>query len=162
MKILKTFFVLLLSFSIYGCSNKNFTQRNTAFVVFKTPSFKYADMSFIYSNDEYMKIDMYSSGASVMSLSIDSETVCMSMLECLDKKDFNSKVLSEHYEVDFIENIFKGQPILNKQNMNVSTLGFKQNVTSDSKYDIEYSVLNNKIKFRDRINKILIKIKRIP
>ena len=162
MKILQSLLLLTVGLLIQGCASKNFTNKSSALVVFKTPHLKYADMSFIYSNSEDMQIDMYSNGRSIMSLNIDTSSVCMSLFECMDKRSFNEKVLSSYYEDDILQKIFKGNSIFNEQNIVLTPNGFKQNVTSKDKYDIEYTVFNNKIKFRDRINKILIKIKRIP
>jgi len=157
----KIVFLALVGFVLSACSAKEYAKQESVFIVFKTPTFRHADLGFIYVNDEEMKIEIYSSGQAVMSLEVSQSAVCMSMLECMSKHSFNKEVLSENYPNTILDNIFKGKKIFNGTNVVKMGNGFTQNISNLSKYDITYSVLNKQIIFRDTINDVLIKVKRI-
>ena len=161
MQIKKSFFLLLTVLFINSCVPKEYTKQESIFIVFKTPTFKHADLGFIYVNDEEMKVEMYSNGQAVMALEIGNENICMSLLECLDKKSFNNKVLSAHYTKDILGHIFRGKPIYDAKMLVKTRNGFTQKLVEAGKYDIDYSVLNKQIIFRDTMNDILIKVKRL-
>jgi len=144
-----------------ACTNKTYTKHESVFIVFKTPTFKYADLGFIYENKDEIKVEIYSSGQAVLSLEVSQSFVCMSFLECMSKKSFNEEVLSAYYPVTILENIFKGQEIFNGINKIKTRNGFTQKLIKKDKYTINYSVLNKQIVFRDTINDILIKVKRL-
>ncbi len=152
--------VLSTIFFFSACGTTPYKSENTAFIVFKTPSFKYSDMGFVYENSTEVKAEIYGSGQALMSWTIKQDTVCMSLLACMSKKDFNARVLNAAYPQDILENIFRGEPIYKRQNIQKNRNGFTQKIISHNKYSIEYSVLNNDIVFRDTINDILIKIKK--
>jgi len=160
LKKVATIFTILLIFS--GCTNKNLVpQKNqeSAFIVIKTPSMRYADMGFIYKSDSFIKVEIYSMGQPIMSLDINGMNVCMSTFKCMEKKDFNTKMLSSSYPDTLLENIFKSKPIFNGKNLIKNKNGFSQKIIS-KEYNIEYSVYNNQTKFKDIQNNILIKIKK--
>ncbi len=161
MQIKKSFFLLLMALGLSGCATKEYTKQESIFIVFKTPTVKHADLGFIYANEEEMKIEMYSNGQAIMALEIGKETICMSLLECLDKKSFNAEILSEQYPLDILNHIFRGNPIYNGVNLVKTSNGFTQKIVKAGKYDIDYSILNKQIIFRDTINNILIKLKRL-
>jgi len=157
----KIVFPLLgLIFFLSACGNQPYLKENSAFIVFKTPTFKYADMGFVYENSSEVKAEIYGSGQAVMSLRISGDSVCMSLLACMSKKKFNQQILAADYPDMVLEHIFRGKPVFLGQNMNKTRNGFTQNIVKPNKYNIHYSVLNNEIIFRDTINKILIKIKK--
>ena len=160
--IFKKFLLLgLLSLLITACSTKEYSKQESVFIVFKTPTLKYADLGFIYENSDEIKVEMYSSGQAIMSLEITSYTVCMSFLQCMGKKSFNKKVLNRYYPTTILDNIFKGKEIFSGKNSIKKRNGFTQKIVDEGKYDINYSVLNKQIIFRDTINNILIKMKRV-
>ena len=128
--------------------------------MFKTPTFKYADMGFIYENDEEIKIEIYGSGQPLTSLEISETSVCMSLLECMGKSAFNKEVLSGMYPEDILENIFRGKALFNGLGLERKGDGFTQKIIKKDKYNIEFNVLNNQIIFHDTINTILIKVKK--
>jgi hypothetical protein len=115
----------------------------------------------MYENSEEMKIEIYSNGQAVMALEIGKENICMSLLECMNKKSFNQKILSKYYPVDILSHVFRGKKIFNGQNMVKMRNGFTQKLVKTDEYNINYSVLNKQIIFRDTINDILIKVKRL-
>jgi hypothetical protein len=143
---------------LWGCGEAAYTQQNSAYIVLKTPTFKYADMGFLYENDNEVKVEIYGSGQALMTLRVTKDSVCMSRLECMSKSTFNSRVLSVNYPKDTIGQIFRGKPIFAKDNIVQKRNGFTQKLINADKYHIEYSVLNNQILFRDTINQILIKV----
>ena len=157
-KFLCLFFGLIL---LNSCTTKEYEKQESVFIIFKTPTFKYADLGFMYQNNDEMKVEIYGSGKALMTLEISSENVCMSFLKCMSKKHFNEKVLSATYPDVIIGNIFRGKPIFNAKGLMKKRNGFTQNIVEQNKYNIHYSVLNKEIIFHDRINNISIKVKRM-
>ncbi len=158
MRYMKYFFMPLLLLVLWGCAEPGYTKQNSAYIVLKTPTFKYADMGFVYENGDELKAEIYSSGQALMTLRVTEDSVCMSRLECMSKTAFNSRVLSREYPRDTIEQIFRGKPVFGGAGMVQKRNGFTQKLVNTDKYHIEYSVLNNQILFRDTINEILIKV----
>jgi len=160
--LLKIFLLgMAFMFGLTGCGTKEYVKQKSVFIVFKTPTFKHADLGFMYENRNEMKIEIYSNGQAVMALEIGKENICMSLLECLDKKSFNQTVLSPYYPVDILNHIFRGKEIFSGLHHVQTRNGFTQNIVKANKYNINYSVLNKQIIFRDTINHILIKVKRL-
>lgn len=160
MNFQKSLLVVMIAFLFSACAPKEYVQQHSAFIMFKTPTFKYADMGFIYENQEEVKVEIYGSGQALMSLEITETSVCMSALECMGKSAFNKEVLSSMYPEGILEDIFRGKPIFNKEGLETKGNGFTQKIVKTEKYNIEYSVLNNQIIFHDTINSILIKVKK--
>lgn len=151
---------LLISFLFTACTTKEYIRQNAAFILFKTPTFKYADMGFIYENEEEVKVEIYGSGQALMTLRISRETVCMSQLECMSKRSFNNEVLNSLYPEDTVEDIFRGRAIFSGLGIEKNRNGFTQEIIKNNKYNIQYSVLNKQIFFHDTINDIVIKVKK--
>ena len=151
---------LVLVFLFTACGTQPYLKENSAFIVFKTPTFKYADMGFVYENSSEVKAEIYGSGQALMSLRISGDSVCMSLLACMSRKKFNQQVLSAVYPDPILDHILRGKPIFSGQNLKKTRNGFTQNIVNQNKYNIHYSVLNNEIIFRDTINKILVKVKK--
>ena len=157
----KITFLGLLLLLIGGCSTKNYTKEESALIVWKTPTIKYADLGFIYQGAEGLKVELYSAGQAIMALEISESSVCMSMLECMSKKGFNEEVLSTYYPEAILDHIFRGEAIFDGQGLTKTRNGFTQHIEENEKYNIDYSVLNKQILFHDTINNILIKVKRL-
>jgi len=160
MNFKRTVLLLIISFLLSSCASKEYIKQNAAFIMFKTPTFKYADMGFIYENEKEVKVEIYGSGQALMSLEISETSVCMSLLECMGKSAFNKEVLSGMYPEDILENIFRGKALFNGLGLERKGDGFTQKIIKKDKYNIEYNVLNNQIIFHDTINTILIKVKK--
>ena len=157
----KIIFALLSAFFLFtACGTSTYKSENTALIVFKTTTFKYADMGFLYENSAEVKAEIYGSGQALMTLTISQKSVCMSLFACMSKSAFNQQVLSAYYPDTILDNIFRGKPIFKDKNLQKNRNGFTQKIVNQNKYNIEYSVLNNDIVFRDTINDILIKIKK--
>ena len=150
----------VVAFVISGCTPKNYIEQNSALIVFKTPTIRYADMGFIYHSSSSTKVEIYSSGKSVMNLEIAEGNICMSALECLTPQGFNNQILSPHYPTHILAKIFRGKPIFGGLYLHYVSNGFTQNITKEGEYSISYSVLNKETIFRDTINNILIKIRK--
>jgi len=153
---------LFVGFSLLftACVTQPYLKEHPALIIFKTPTFKYADMGFVYENNEEIKVEIYGSGQAVMTLKISDTYVCMSLFECMSKERFNARVLNDAYPKDILEHIFRGKKIWNAENLQKKGNGFTQHIVKEGKYNIHYSVLNNEITFRDKINTILIKVKK--
>jgi len=160
MNFKRTVLLLIISFLLSSCASKEYIKQNAAFIMFKTPTFKYADMGFIYENEKEVKVEIYGSGQALMSLEISETSVCMSLLECMGKSAFNKEVLSGMYPEDILENIFRGKALFNGLGLERKGDGFTQKIIKKDKYNIEYNVLNNQIIFHDTINSILIRVKK--
>jgi len=161
MQIKKSFSLLFAMLLLSACATPEYIKQESIFIVFKTPTFKHADLGFVYEGKDEMKVEIYSNGQPVMALTIGEENICMSLLECMDKKSFNKSVLSEHYPIGTLENIFKGKEVFSGEKSIKTSNGFTQNITKTDEYNINYSVSTKQIIFRDKINDILIKIKRL-
>jgi hypothetical protein len=156
------FYIALLALLpfLQACGEQPYVKQDSAFIVFKTPTFKYADMGFIYENSNEVKVEIYGSGQALMSLKVTESSVCLSSLACMDQSEFNRQILNSAYPDTILDNVFRGKQIFEGQNLVRSRNGFTQRITNQNKYDIEYRVLNNEIIFRDKINTILIKVKK--
>jgi hypothetical protein len=150
---------IMVFFTFNACTGVQIEKQESAFIVMKTATFKYADMGFISNSPSKIKVEIYGAGQPLMSLEINGMNVCMSTFECMEKKDFNEKVLDASYPDTLLENIFRAKPIFNKENVVKSEDGFSQKLTKESEYDISYSVKGNQRIFRDTLNKILIKVR---
>lgn len=155
----KIILIMFAGMALNSCATKEYTKQESVFITFKTPTFKYADLGFMYRNSEEMKVEIYGSGQALMSLEISKKSVCMSLLECMSKASFNQQVLSASYPESILENIFKGSEIFGGEGLVKTRNGFTQNISKQNKYNINYSVLNNEITFHDTINDIIIKVK---
>ncbi len=152
--IIITFFWLL-----NGCSGVKIEKQESAFIVMKTATFKYADMGFITDSSSKVNVEIYGAGQPLMNLEINGMNICMSTFKCMDKKDFNAEILNSSYPDTLLENIFRAKPIFNRDNLVKNQNGFSQQLTKDRLYDISYVVKDKERIFRDRLNKILIKVR---
>ncbi len=161
MFLVRLFFILLMSLFFSACGRQPYVKQESAYIIVKTPAMRYADMGFVYENPNEVKVEIYSSGQPVLALRITPENVCRSTLACMSKRAFNAQMLSPAYPTDTIERIFRAQPIFSGENIDKKRNGFTQKLTKNGVYDIDYSVLKNETVFRDTINHIMIKIKRL-
>ena len=159
----KTLLIVYLALSawiITGCMpQKETVPQEGIFVVWKSPAMKYADQGFLYQEKERLRLEIYASGQAALKLTVTPTQVCTGGL-CLSKKEFNRRYLSAAYPEDTLERILTGQEIFGGEGLSRHSEGFTQQLKKAGFYDIEYSVLNESIVFRDKINGILIKIKK--
>ena len=150
-----------IAFVLGGCASPEYKKQESLFLMMKTPTFKYADLGFMYENENQLKIELYSSGNAIMALEISERFICTSTFKCLDKKSFNREVLSSYYPSDILFHILKGQSILNAEHLKKRSNGFTQHIMKTGEYNIKYEVLNSQVLFRDTMNDIVIKLKRL-
>jgi len=150
---------LLLILSFNACTGVEPEKEESAFIIIKTKTMRYADMGFISNNSSRVKVEIYGAGQPLVSLEINSMNVCMSTFKCMEKKDFNEKILNVSYPETLLENIFRAKPIFSKKNLEKNTNGFSQKIVKDGIYNISYTVKGGERIFRDKINKILIKVR---
>ena len=156
-KILKNSVLAGVLIALSGCAGAmpKYNSSKSTFIVFKTPTLKYADQGFVSKANSETKVEIYSSGQSVMRLRIMSDQVCMSSLACMSKADFNKKVLaSSTYPSAILEHIFNGEPIFGGKNMQGSGNNFTQKIGT-----INYSVSGGNISFSDSSNGVKIKVR---
>ena len=149
--------VLLLG----GCISPKVSSQQSAKIVWKSSSLRYADMGFISDSGDSMEIEIYGVGSPLMRLSISSNTICRGRLECISHREFYAKELSSYYPKGLLENIFRAEPIYSGMNLTKSSNGFTQKIKKSNRYEIEYRVSTKQTIFRDTINKILIKVIKI-
>jgi len=157
----KLLYPILLVLMLVSCTSKEYDKQESVFIVFKTPTFKYADLGFMYLNSDEIKIEVYGSGQALMTLEVTKSHVCLSLLECMNNDSFNAHVLSQWYPREILKNIFRARPIFKGRGLVKNRNGFTQKIEDDSKYNIHYAVFNKDIVFHDKINKIVIKMKRV-
>ncbi len=160
--MLKKIFITLSLLLISGCTGKNIVKeenQESAYIIFKTPKMKYADMGFIYKGDSFVKVEVYEMGQPLFSLDINGMNICTSAFKCMEKSEFNKKMLISLYPDTLLENIFRGKAIFNGKNLEKNSNGFTQKIKKAKEYDITYSVDNKHKIFRDKINKIKIEVK---
>lgn len=150
-----------LSFMLHGCLQTSPTIEQSAKIIWKSSSLRYADMGFISDDGKNLKIEIYGVGTPLMRLHLSSQKVCMSQFECATPKQFNTQELCEYYPDSLLENIFRAKPIYNNENLLKNSNGFTQNIKKINQYEIEYEVSTTHTIFRDKMNKILIKVIKI-
>ncbi|MEA3455491.1 MAG: hypothetical protein U9R26_03185 [Campylobacterota bacterium] len=150
--------LLLSILFLSGCADKQPQRTQSAMIVWKSPSFRYADMGFISDSGKRLQVEIYGSGSALMRLKIDGNSICMSRFSCMTKESFNRELLSAYYPGDTLENIFRGKPLYGGVSLAKKRNGFTQNIQKPNRYNIVYTVLNNQIIFRDTINQIIIKV----
>jgi hypothetical protein len=158
---MKKYLMMLLALWMGGCGEPTFQTQESAYIIWKSPTLRYADQGFIYHGDAVTRVEIYGSGEALMRLDIGKESVCSSFLSCLPLKRFNAEVLSSAYPEHLLAHVFNAEKIFGGMGMVRKRNGFTQKITEPKKYNIDYRVLNNETVFHDTINGITIKIKRI-
>jgi len=158
--MLKNITLLFTSlFIINGCTQLSPKKQESAFIVIKTPKMKYADMGFITDNRSKVKIEIYAAGQPLVAWEINALNICMSTFKCMEKQDFNKEFLTNAYPDTLLENIFKGEVIFKKEGYEKVDNGFMQTIKEEKLYNITYKVIDGERIFRDKLNKILIKVR---
>ncbi len=141
-----------------GCRQPQYERTRTAYIVIKTPQLRYADMGFVETGKETMRVQLYANGAAQTALEITPSQVCSGRFACLSKEAFNARFLSADYPADTLEKILRGLPVMQGEGIRKTKRGFTQRIIRQGKYAIDYRVLGNRTLFRDTINKIHIKV----
>ena len=137
--------IFIAIFMFNGCVTKNFTHTNSAFIVFKTPNFKFADTSFVRYTKSSVTLELYEASNAVTSLEISEKNICQSEFKCMSAKEFNRRYLHTSYPDNTLYRIVTGSKL-------PKTL---------QKDGIVYDVDTQTIRFSDKKNSILIKIRKL-
>jgi hypothetical protein len=151
--------VLTTLFVMNGCTQLSPKKQESAFIVIKTPKMKYADMGFIAHDSLNVKVEIYAAGQPLVAWEINAFNICMSTFKCMEKKDFNQEFLMASYPDTLLENIFRGEVIFKKRGYKKIKNGFEQSINDKNHYAIRYKVVDGERIFRDKLNKILIKVR---
>jgi len=159
---MKKYFTLWVSFFallfLSGCGARPFVHEDAATIIMKTHKIKFADTGYIRSNDDVVSLELFSAGIAVGKFEIES-LVCVDGEGCMRKSSFNEEYLSEYYPDTLMENVLRSKPIYNGTNIVRSEHGFEQHIM-DEYVNITYKVTQRQLYFKDRKNRVLIKIKK--
>ncbi|MGM0623686.1 MAG: hypothetical protein ACQESH_06650 [Campylobacterota bacterium] len=144
-------------FLLSGCAAKLFEHRYSSHITIKTPQLRYSDMGFVSQNPNEIHAQIYSLANPVFTIKMYSN-VCINRA-CYRYSAFNEQYLHPSYENKLIKKVFLGKPIFDAKDVVQIDGGFEQKLRS-SEYDIIYSVNETMIRFSDRKNNILIKIRK--
>ena len=151
---------ILLIFIIFftACSVKNYEITKSKLISIKSPKIKFSDLGFIRSSGNSVEMELFMTGKSIEKITI-NYLMC-SNEGCMLKSSFNEVYLSKYYPDDILQNILLSKKIYNGKNIKHINDGFEQYIKNID-VDIKYKVDSKTIYFKDRKNKILIKIKDI-
>jgi len=148
------FLALLIIFS--GCSTKDYKITKTKIIIIKSQKLKFADVGYIRNSDKSLELELFSAGKAIEKITI-NHLICTTK-GCMSKSGFNKEYLGVDYPSDILQNILLGREIYDAKNVVKTPYGFEQNIKNNS-VDIVYKVDAQKIYFKDRKNKIILKIK---
>ena len=157
MKFIRIFFILWVSLFL-GCAPKTYEINESRLIIIKTPKLKFADLGYIRKNADEVRADLFVAGTLVQTIEIKT-LVCVNE-GCISKSSFNEEYLSASYPDDLMLNVLLARPIFKKASLQITQSGFTQELKND-KYNIIYKIENGNIYFKDRKNRILIKIKKV-
>lgn len=157
MKFIRIFFILWVSLFL-GCAPKTYEINESRLIIIKTPKLKFADLGYIRRNSDEVRADLFVAGTLVQTIEIKT-LVCVNE-GCVTKSSFNEEYLNSAYPDDLMLNVLLARPIFEKASMQKTESGFIQELKTPE-YNITYKIENGNIYFKDRTNKILIKIKSI-
>lgn len=142
---IRTKVLLFLTLSLFtGCATKEYVQTQSAVIVFKTPNFKYSDAAFIRFSHSSVTLELYEASQATATLTVTPVSVCQNRL-CMSAREFNQKYLHTSYPDNTLFNVLNG--------FNISK--------ELQKEDVSYSVDTKSVRFSDRKNGILIKIRNL-
>ena len=157
---MRIFFTLWASLWLLdGCAMKKPEVSEPYVIVFKTPEWRFADTGYIRKGGGVTELEVFEAGQRILRLQF-GKMVCFESRGCIDKREFNARYLSADYPEDLFANVLNGRPIYAKLNLKEMPEGFEQAI-SLPKAEIIYRVSRGSVYFKDRINRILIKLKPI-
>jgi len=150
------YLLLFLTLFFSACSIKNYERNETKVIILKSPKIKFADTGYIRSTDKSIALEMFVAGQRVETIEI-NHLICIKS-GCMSKSGFNAEYLHSSYPRDLLQNVLLGRVIYEGKNLVRTPEGFEQMIES-SDVDIVYKKTVQQIYFKDRKNKILLKIK---
>ncbi len=148
--------IALLIFS--GCTVKKYEISEPKIITFKMEKLRFNDLGYIRQNGDAIQVELFSAGQAVERFEI-NHLVCISD-GCMSKSSFNSDYLNAAYPDELMQNVLLGRKIFDGQNLVENGYGFEQRLESEA-YAITYRVNSNETYFKDRLNKIMIRIKNV-
>lgn len=148
--------VFLLLFS--ACSIKEYEQTKSKIIIIKSPKIKFADLGYVRNTGTAIELELFMAGKSIKKIEI-NKLICVDE-GCMTRGGFNEDYLNESYPDDIFQNIILGLPIYDAKNMQKIQDGFIQKI-QDENVNIKYKVTNKQIFFKDKKNKIIVKIKEL-
>jgi hypothetical protein len=142
-----------------GCAPKQYAISEPRLIVLKTPKIKFADTGYIRTSGDEVEVELFSAGQAAGRITI-NRLVCVEGEGCSSKSDFNADYLNPAYPDETMKNVLLGRPIFEGKTLKRTAEGFEQHLSGAS-YEIAYRVTGGQIVFRDRKNRILIRIKAI-
>jgi len=152
MKYILLIFILLFS----ACSVKNYETTQTKVIIIKSPQIKFSDLGYIRNTGDSLEMELFMAGKSIQKITI-NHLICVNE-GCLSKGGFNEDYLNKNYPSDLLQNILLAKPIYDGKNKQKIDDGYIQNIKS-LHVDISYRVSSSVTFFKDKKNKIIIKIK---
>lgn len=153
------FFTIFLIF-LTGCSLKTLKSSTASVILLKTKSFKFYDSGFVEIGKNTQNLKIFNAGVPILDIKIKKDRVCFDF-NCFRDEIFNQKFLSKHYERDFLQKLVLKKPLFDSKNIKYSENGFTQTIKEVNKFDIIYRQNPNETYFKDRKNRVLIKIRKI-
>ena len=154
MKYILLIFILIFS----ACSTKNYEITKTKIIIIKSPQIKFSDLGYLRNTEDSVELELFMAGKSIQKISI-NHLICVSE-GCMTKSGFNEDYLNENYPDDILQNILLAKPIYDADDLEKTEDGFIQRISS-LHVDIVYKVTQNQVFFKDKKNKIILKIKDI-
>ncbi len=151
--------IFLISLLFISCSYKNRNIKSKTYLItIKTKNLKFSDIGFLNKNRDYLNLQIFSAGNLIFNIEIYTK-ICVNK-NCFSKRDFTNLYLAKVYPQTLFENVLQKKPILESRNLEKIEGGFKQEI-KDSNYNIKYKIEKNNISFRDKKNRILIKLREL-
>ncbi len=149
---------ILLIFALFlgACSVKNYEHTSAKIFIIQSPKLKFADLGYLRHSDESLELELFVAGRVIEKITL-NHLVCTSE-GCMSKSSFNEDYLSAYYPDDILQNILLGNPIYEGKSRVQTQEGFEQSIQTHD-VQIMYKVYFHGIEFKDKKNKIIIKIK---
>ena len=154
MKQLLLTFILLFS----ACSVTDYKHTQTKVIIIKSPLIKFADVGYIRNSGDSISLELFTAGQRVQEITI-NHLICVSD-GCMSKSGFNKDYLHSEYPDDILQNILLARPIFDGEAVVKIEDGFEQKIEREN-INITYRVTSDVTYFKDRKNRIIVKIKDI-
>ncbi|MBL0707936.1 MAG: hypothetical protein JJW00_02715 [Sulfurimonas sp.] len=152
-------YLLLIAVLLFSaCSIKNYDKTQTKIIIIKSPQLKFADLGYIRNSAKSVELELFSAGVSIQKVRI-NYLICVDE-GCMSRSSFNQKYLNKTYPSDILQNILLSKAIYDGKGMLKKQDGFLQKIKNND-VDITYKVGSKSTFFKDKKNKIILKIKDI-
>lgn len=135
---------------------KNYEVTQTKVIIIKSPKIKFADVGYLRNSDKSIELELFAAGKAIEKITV-NHLICVRE-GCMTKGSFNEEYLNKAYPTSIMQNILLGNAIYEGKNRVQTSEGFEQ-LIKDEDVNITYRVSSDAIYFKDRTNRIIIKIK---